>query len=345
MSSALDRVLGLAATGRIDSSGLRELRDEIERARRAGTSGQHWARLAAGDLTLQRERLDLTHLLREALAQRGRELQARSTEVRQRFEQAEVISDSTLLFSLLQAVLDWSMQHAQSRIDLRLDIKSWPSHARLSCAYLYVAPDDASPPQGAGQEAEEARLNTVSWHVLLRTAQLLGLGVQRSDSAGGTQLLIEFPDTVAPRTVASHGLQGLEADDSGLHVQHGQPLAGRRVLIWAPRAEIRSMVREALRPMGLLLEMVATLDEAFQACAASVPDALVYEQDTASDEFELLRQGLLRVSPHLAVIGIADDGSAFEVVNVGGRQLASVGRAGILESLPGVLLFEMSRQP
>lgn len=345
LSSALDRVLDLAATGRIDSSGLRALREEIELARRAGITGQQLVRLDSGDLKLQRERLDLTHLLREALVQRGREMEARGREVRQQFEQAEVVSDSTLLFSLLQTVLEWSFQHAVSRIDLRLDIKTWPSHARLSCAYFYVAPDDAAPLHGVRQDKEEPRLNTMSWQLLRQTARMLGLSVQRSDSAGRTQLVIEFPDTVTPRIDASAGLQGLEADDSGLHAHQGQPLAGRRVLVLAPRPEVRNRVREAFRPLGLLVQIVATIDEAFQACAAAVPDALVYEQGTASDEFELLRQGLLRESPQMAFISIADVGKAFEVLNQGGRQFASVGRAGILEALPAALLFELSRQP
>ena len=82
-----------------------------------------------------------------------------------------------------------------------------------------------------------------------------------------------------------------------------------------------------------------------QACAAALPHALVYEQVTAGDEFELLRQGLLKESPHMAFITVADEGKAFEVLNQDGRRLASVGRSAILESLPAALLFELSRQP
>ena len=59
LSSALDRVVELAATGRIDRSGLRALRDEVDGARRAGIMGQQWARLGA-DVPRTRERMDLT---------------------------------------------------------------------------------------------------------------------------------------------------------------------------------------------------------------------------------------------------------------------------------------------
>ena len=345
LSSALDRVLDLAATGRIDRDGLRALRDEIGLARKAGIAGQQWTRLTQGELEVQQKRLDLTRLLRELLVQRAAETQARGAEVRQQFEQAEVVSDPTLLFSLLQTLLDWSLQHAVSRIDLRLDIKSWPSHARLSCAYFYLTEDEEPPLHGARQDKEATRLNTMSWQLLQRTAQLLGLAVRRIDGAVRTQLVIEFPDTPSPRPQPAEDLQGLETEEAGLQEQQGQPLAGRRVLVLALRAEVRNAVREALRPTGLMVEIVASIDEALQACAAALPHALVYEQVTAGDEFELLRQGLLKESPHMAFITVADQGKAFEVLDQDGRRLASVGRSAILESLPAALLFELSGQP
>jgi CheY-like chemotaxis protein len=343
LSSALDRVVELTASGRIDRSGLRALRDEIAQARRAGILGQQWVRLTSGDLKLQRERLDLTQLLRDVLQQRGREIETRGVQVRQQFEQADVLSDPTLLFSLLQALLDWAFQHTVSRVDLRLDIKSWPSHARLACAYSYLPPDEVPAEQPARGSKEEARLSTMSWQLLQQTAHLLGLPLQRIDSAGRTQLLIEFPDTVTARLDASEDLQGMEADDSGLQDQQSQPLAGQRVLVLAPRREVRAAVREALRSMGLMISIVSSIDEALQVCAAALPHALVYEEGTAGDEFDLLRDGLLRESPQMAFINIAEEGKAFEVLNLGGRQFASVGRAAIMDSLPAALLFELSR--
>ncbi len=345
LSSALERVLDLTAVGRIDRSGLRALRNEIEAARRAGIMGQQLVRLTQSDLRLQRDRLDLTQLLREVLTQRRREIESRGIEVRQQFERAEVVCDSTLLFALIQTLLDWSFQHAVSRIDLRLDIKSWPAHARLTCAFFYLPPDEAAPAPSGGRDREEPRLNTMAWRLVQQTAMVLGLPVRRSDSAGRTQLLIEFPETLRTQLEPAHGLEGLEADDSGVPAQHSQPLAGRRVLVLAPRIEVRHAVREALRPMGLMVQIVTTIDEALQACAAAVPHAVVYEEGTAGEEFDLLRQGLLIESPQMAFINIADEGKAFEVLNLGGRQFASVGRAAILESLPAALLFELSRHP
>jgi hypothetical protein len=58
--------------------------------------------------------------------QRGREIEARGIEVQQVLAPAEVLSDETLLFSLLQTALDWSFEHAVSRIDFRLDMTNGP---------------------------------------------------------------------------------------------------------------------------------------------------------------------------------------------------------------------------
>lgn len=347
LSSALERVATLAATGRIDRDGLRALRDEIDLARRAGIMGQQVVRLGNGRVQLASERLDLTGLLREALLQRSREIDARGIEVRQVFTAAEVMSDATLLFSLLQTLLDWTFEHAVSRIDLKLDIKSWPSHARLAAAFAHRQPDEVDNTASTGPEGE-ARLNTMSWRLLQQTALVLGLVVQRKDTPGTTELVFEFPQTLAAR------LPGLDSMDSAVdaavtssaaNAHNSQPLAGRHVIVLAARREVRNVVREALRPMGLMVDFVASVDEAREFCADGLPHAMIYEASLAGERFERLRTEMLAEVPTLPFIRIAEQGKAFEVLNLGGRQFASVGRDAIIETLPAALMFELSRNP
>jgi hypothetical protein len=347
LSSALERVATLAATGRIDRDGLRALRDEIDLARRAGIMGQQVVRLGNGRVQLASERLDLTGLLREALLQRSREIDARGIEVRQVFTATEVMSDATLLFSLLQTVLDWSFEHAVSRIDLKLDIKSWPSHARLAAAYAHRQPDEADSSAPSTGPEGEARLNTMSWRLLQQTALVLGLVLQRKDTAGTTELVLEFPDTLAARLP---GLDSAPAADtavasSSAQAHNSQPLAGRHVIVLAARREVRNVVREALRPMGLMVDFVASVDEAREFCADGLPHAMIYEASLAGERFERLRTEMLAEVPALPFIRIAEQGKAFEVLNLGGRQFASVGRDAIIEALPAALMFELSRNP
>ena len=338
LSSALERVTTLSATGKIDRASLRMLREEIDRARRAGIMGQQVVRLGNGRVQLTNERLDLTALLSEALRQRGREIEKRGIEVRQVLVSAEVMSDTTLLFSLLQTTLDWSFEHAISRIDLSMEIKNWPANACLSVAYAHQPADEVVAPALAN--AEEDRLNTMSWRLLQQTAGVLGLMLTRRDLPGKTELKLEFPQTLAPRLV---GLQKPDVEDSATTSHNSQPLAGRHVMVLAARREVRNVVRKALLPMGLMVDFVTSVEEAQQLCSDGLPHAVVYEAAIAGESFERLRNEMLTEVPTLVFVRIAEQGKAFEVLNLGGRQFASVGRDAIMSTLPEALMFELSR--
>jgi len=341
LSSALERVTTLAATGKIDRAGLRALRDEIDRARRAGIMGQQVVRLSSGRVQLSAERLDLTGLLSEALRQRGREIDSRGIEVRQVLSSAEVMSDSTLVFSLLQTVLDWSFEHAFGRIDLTVEIKSWPAHACLTAAFQHQPPDEVEVPAGKPTALHEARLNTMSWRLLQQTAGVLGLDLVRTDTPGKTRMVLQFPQTLAPRLVQPELPE--PADDRAAHAHNSQPLAGRHIVVLAARREVRNIVRTALRPMGLMVDFVTSVEELRQLVADGLPHAVVYESAIAGEAFERLRGEMLAEVPTLVFIRISDQGKAFEVLNVGGRQFTSVGRDAIMVALPEALTFELSR--
>jgi hypothetical protein len=340
LSSALERVTQLAATGRIDRDGLRALREEIDLARRAGIMGQQVVRLSNGRVQLAKERLDLTSLLREALRQRGREIDARGIEVRQVLAPSEVMSDATLLFSLLQTTLDWSFEHAVSRIDLKLEIKSWPAHAVLSVGYAHQPPDEVDAIALQLKGTEEAKLNTMSWRLLQQTGAVLGLHLQRADGPGKTTLTLEFPDTLAARVP---GIETLEEEDTIHSAHNSQPLAGRHVVVLAARREVRNVVREALRPMGLMVDFVASVQEAQELCADGLPHAFVYEGSLAGEKFERMRTEMLSEVHNIAFVRISEQGKAFEVLNQGGRQFVSVGRDAVIEMLPEALMFELGR--
>lgn len=340
LSSALERVTTLTATGKIDRAGLRALRDEIDRARRAGIMGQQVVRLGNGRVQLANERLDLTGLLREALRQRGREIDARGIEVRQELTAAEVMSDTTLLFSLLQTTLDWSFEHAVSRIDLSLNIQNWPAHACLTVAYAFQQPDEVDATPGRSAQSDAARLSTMSWRLLQQTAGVLGLLLQRKESPGKTELKLEFPQTLAPRLSS---VQKVEAEVIETAGNNSQPLAGRHIMVLAARREVRNVVRAALRPMGLMVDFVTSVEEAQQLCTDGLPHAVIYEAAIAGESFERLRNEMLAEVPTLVFVRIAEQGKAFEVLNLGGRQFASVGRDAIMTALPEALTFELSR--
>jgi CheY-like chemotaxis protein len=341
LGSALERVNALAATGKIDRAGLRALREEIELARRIGITGQQVIRLASGRVPVVREKLDLTGLLREALLQRGREIEARGIEVRQLLAPASVHSDATLLYAFLQTLLDWAFEHATGRIDLKLDVKNWPSHARLACSFQIIPPDEITTvAAGLDAEATGPTLDTMLWRLLQQSGKTLNLLLDRNDTPGRTALTIEFPETV------SNSLQALatpDADDVALHGPNSMPLTGRHVLVMAGRREVRNSIRETLRPLGLMLDFVGSVDEAVSFCNDGLPHAIVYDGMLSGERFEKFRGTLLTEVPNFAFVQITETGKAFELHNVGDRQFASVGRDAVSESLPAAMMFELAR--
>jgi len=340
LSAALERVNALATTGQIDRSGLRALRDEIELARRIGMMGQQVSRFASGRVLLNNEPLDLTALLREALHQRGREIQSRGFEVRQLLQPAAVNGDATLSFALLQSLLDWSFEHARSCIDIGIDHKAWPAHARLTCSFAYQPADEVTSASMPLEPFATAKLETMSWRLLEQTAATLGLPLAREERGGNTKLVIEFPHTIGD---AIEGVSAIELDGGSDQAANSKPLAGSHVLVVAARREVRNLVREALRPMGMIVDFVTSIDEAREFCRGGLPHAVVHEAALGGELFEQLRHELLAEVPTLAFIQLTEDGKAFEVRNVGGRQTASVGRAAIVTSLPSALMFELAR--
>src|SRR2546425_232083 len=142
LTTALERVHALTSSGQIDRASLRALREEVESARRAGMIAQQLARFASGRRRQSHERLSLAETLKTVLNHRRREIEARGIELQPQLGPAEVIVDASLLFSLLNAMLDWALVHARSQIEFSIDMKTWPAHAHLRCSFAHRPADE-----------------------------------------------------------------------------------------------------------------------------------------------------------------------------------------------------------
>ena len=141
LTAALERIHALTATGKIDRAGLRALRDEVEQARQVGMIGQQLTRFASGRVRQSHEVLQLEEVMKSVLALRTRETQARGIALKPQLKSARVIVDGSLLFSLLNATLDWALANAHAHIDFTIDFKTWPVHARLTCRFAHRPAD------------------------------------------------------------------------------------------------------------------------------------------------------------------------------------------------------------
>jgi len=338
LTAALDRVQTLTTTGRIDRSSLRALGDEIQRARQVSMSGQQIARLASGRLRQTHERLPLTETLKDVLTQRARETQARNIHIKQVLRPAEVIVDASLLFSMLNTLLSWSMEHAQSNIEFRIDIKTWPTHARLASKFAYRPVDQNI--DAAEEPALQAALDSMTWRLVEQTAWTMGLPIERKIDGANVHLTIEFPRTINDQL---EGVSAIELDQGFSPSLSSKPLSGSQVLVVASRRDVRVQVRDAIRNMGMIVDFVNSVEEAREFCRGGLPHAIIIESVLRGDRFNDMRNEVESEGAEVVFIEIIEEGNTFEISGFGGLSMARVGRDAILTSLPSALMFELAK--
>ena len=337
LSAALERINALTSTGKIDRQSLRALRAEVEAARQIGMIGQQLTRFASGRLRQSHERLQLNDVLNGVLAHRARETQARGIHLKPSLKSAEVIVDASLLFSLLNSMLDWALAHARSHIDLAIDIKPLPAHARLSCRFATRLSDELD--SGDGERAPRS-LDSLTWRLVEQTAWTMGLVVDRSDASSLTTLTLEFPRTASN---VIEGVSTIEIDDGFAPSGNSQPLAGNHVLVIAWQRDLRTQIRDALRNMSLIIDFVNSVDEAAGFCREGLPHAIIIESSQSGEPFAQLRAEIAAEVPDFVFIEIIEHGSAFEMSGFSGATVSRVGRDALASSLPSALIFELSK--
>lgn len=338
LSAALERIHRLTTTGTIDKASLRALRDEVEAARQAGMMAQQLTRFASARLRQSHERLALSELLEGVLAHRARETQARGITVRPMLKAADVIVDASLLFSLVNTVLDWALANARSQIEFAIDMKAWPAHARLACRFAHRPPDELD--DGARPATPSGALDSLTWRLLEQTAWTMGLPLARTLNHGEVLLTIEFPRTAGD---PMEGVSTIELDQGFGMSSNSKPLAGSHVLVVASRRDMRVRVRDAIRHMGLVIDLVSSVEEAADFCRDGLPHAIIVEGILAGERLKHLRQDIGAELPDFPFIEIVEEGSSFAMSGFGRATMGRVGRDAIESALPSVLMFELSR--
>ena len=349
LSAALERIHTLISTGQIDRQGLRALRDWVAQAREAGMVSQQLARLASGRLRLSRERVPLTQVLRGVLTQRSRETQARGIQIRQLLQPIEVITDASLLFSLLNAVMDWALANTHSSLEMRLDLTPWPAKARLMCRFAHRSLDLGSAPSAAINAPPES-LNSLHWRLIEQTALTLGALPLREDEAGITMLTLEFPHVASDEPAVQQELAPpaqaerpeLELDDP-TPSRNSKPLAGCHLLIVSPRREVRQEIQNAVRHMGLIIDTVGSMDEALQFCEEGLPHGIAFEQSMRDADFDRLRADITGEVPSFSFIEVLDGDHQTQLSTATAEHMARISRQNLQDALPSVLLFELSK--
>lgn len=331
LTLALERVNALTSSGRIDRAGLRLLREEIETARQLGMTAQLLARFASAGLAQSRERVALLDTLQSVLTHRKRETDARGITVQPTATPVDVIVDASLLFSLLNTLIDWALTQTRTAIALVIDVDTWKGHARLSCQFALLPIDAAAPPPP---------LDTLTWRLLEQTAMTMHLGLARQVNDRVVTVTLEF---ALPANADIEGVSPVDLDQGFDSSINSKPLAGSHVVVIASRRSMRTRIRDALRHMGLIVDMVTSVDEAIDFCSDGLPHAIIVEGILHGERFDHFRADIRAEVPGFPFIDIVEEGNEFNVSNDTGTERARVGQDAIEAALPSVLMFELSK--
>ena len=349
LSAAMEGIQSLIDTGQIDRQSLRKLHGSVGQARAAGMLGQQLARLASGRMSLTHERQHLTQMLRGVITQRSGETQARGIQVRQVLRPVEVLADGALLFSLLDTMMDWVLAQTHSSIDLRLDLTPWPAKARLTCRFAHRSldlledpprPGDAPPQRG---DAEFSALNSLTWRLLEQNAVTLGVLPLRESAAGITVLTLEFPHTVSDEPAVAARTPSDNATTTPAPSLHSRPLAGKHLLILTARRNLQAQIQTAVQHLGLIVDTVETVDEAFRFCAEGLPHAVVFDAGQRSTAFSHLHAEVMREVPDISFVEVLLHEQQTQLSTATADGMARISLRYITDALPSVLTFELSK--
>jgi hypothetical protein len=330
ISDALERVRALDTSGRIDRQGLRSLRESLETVRRQAAIAQQLARIGHQALRLAPEPVELQRTVDALLRHRARDLLTRGITLEPRLTSVGVATDPALLFSLVNAMLDWAVETTPERIVISSEGPLPGVPARLQMRVETGTP--TAWPEAHGEAASSNE--SLNWLLVEALAQALGTSLEWADGPAGHWLAVEF------RALPSGAV---DPDDGFAPTANPRPLEGALVLVIVSRRELRQDVLRAVRPMGLLLDFVRSLAEAASYCRDTLPHAVIYEATLAGAQMSALRDELLEEMPGTAFIEITEGHDPFEPSSFGGTAVARVGREQLDAGLPTALLFETSR--
>ena len=317
----------LLASGRISKQEHRAMSIPAERIKQAGLGAQQINRFYMGRIRQSHEKVDMAQLVEGVLQERKQELAILGIALRRKLKPVEVLIDPTVAHTFVNAVLDWSLPFG-NRVDMRLDLNSWPQHARLQ---LRVA-NDGAPPSSAPTS------DSLSW-MLIRQIALVsgGIEIDRAQNEDGVNFTAMFTRTVQ----AVDGISAVDLSDD--HSSMFKSLSGTYVLTISPSLQIRADVRDALREIGISSDSVVDFQQARDVIKSRMPNLIVVDSEIKDDEFDDFRKALLREVFEFPFVEISPDDSSFDMSGFGEFSMAKVGRGNIREALGTAVMFELAK--
>lgn len=319
----------LLVKGRLSKLEHRLLSVPAERIKLAGVSAQQVQRFYGGRIRQSHEKVNLADLIEGVLQERKTELGQLGIALRRKLKPLEVLIDPTVAHTFVNAVLDWALPFG-NRIDVRLDLNSWPQNARLQ---VRVA-NDGLPPSSS------AHMDNLSWMLIRQIANSAG-GIEptRDLNEDGVSFTAMFTRTVQ----AVDGISAVDLSDDHTRTSMFKSLSGTYVLTVSPSLQIRADVRDALREIGIASDSVVDLLQAREAMRARMPNLIVVDSELKGEDFDAFRREILREVFEFPFVEISPDDSSFDMSGFGEFSMAKVGRGNIREALGTAVMFELAK--
>lgn len=319
----------LLVKGRLSKLEHRLLSVPAERIKLAGVSAQQVQRFYGGRIRQSHEKVNMADLIEGVLQDRKTELGQLGIALRRKLKPLEVLIDPTVAHTFVNAVLDWALPFG-SRVDVRLDLNSWPQNARLQVRVT----NDGLPPSST------AHMDNLSWMLIRQIANSAG-GIEPSRDLNddGVSFTAMFTRTVQ----AVDGISAVDMSDDHTRSSMFKSLSGTYVLTVSPSLQIRADVRDALREIGIASDSVVNLQQAREAMRARMPNLIVVDSELKGDDFDAFYREILREVFEFPFVEISPDDSSFDMSGFGEFSMAKVGRGNIREALGTAVMFELAK--
>jgi CheY-like chemotaxis protein len=323
---ALSRLLRLLVPdggGAISADALQTVAAEVARLERLGVQLQEIARVLAGEGRWILEPVDVAVAVRQSIAQWTD--RAALSGVALAGPQAGPTLELTapVLEQLLELGLEYGL-HIGERVTI--DCNTPPSAAAPGLVFdIHRAPVRL-------HDAAAAEIDDLQWLLFVTLARAAGWTPRRQTLGDAVRLAVTF---VPPEALTA---------PSAAELPTTPVAAGRRVLLVDPQEMSRVQSQRLLNEVGMVVDAVATLAQARLDIASPhrpLPDVLLTgfptDEPASIDFIDTLRAA----QPHLRVVELVDDDSAFTFSVPGPDNPARVGRHTLARTLVPAISQEL----
>ena len=310
------------------------LTSAVTLANKLAMQSQQVARLASGRLRQSHEKLNLDVVLSTALQERAETFRNYGVEIFQRIHPVEVIVDAGLLYSLIEAALDWACGLGR-KLTVTLEIKNWPEHGLLILKTSHVLANSH-----ADGESGDPSEDTVGWYLIHAISEAMGLSINRIAAIAETSLIIEFTRTVKRLS----GLTAVEMQ-TGPESMYGdsRAMAGSRLLVITDDARLQAEIRSICRGTGLVVDCVLNAEQGIRFCELQLPHLVIIDQYMRGYLFNQLYEDLRKTDPSFPFIEIASSANTLEMAGWTSDTMSRLSRDVLGRHLAESIVMELSK--